>query len=98
VRVLERHHHAVGIGIKEQDEELLLDGIDRYAAVANRTFDKGGDLVLGVIKQKLVTGTHRNAGKGGKWVAGCRLLIARQRRHLPFWFKKKLLDARELAG
>src|SRR6516225_8352727 len=57
--ILCRHHHVVGIWCQEEDEELLLDGVHRNAAVAYRPFDEGADFILGVVEQELVARSHR---------------------------------------
>src|SRR5215472_9841294 len=90
------YDHAVGIWFQEQDEELLLDRIDRNAPVANRPLDKGSDFVLGVVEQKLVARAHRNIDEGDKRITGCSIVIAGKSLHVPFWLEKELTDVVEL--
>ena len=95
-RIVCGHHHAVGVRLQEEDEELLLDRVDRNAAVAHRALDEGFDFVLGVVEQELVARAHGDVGKRGERVAGDRVCVTGQVLHVPLRLQEGPPDPLEL--
>jgi hypothetical protein len=49
--ILCRHHHPIGVGFQKEYEKLLLDRVDRNAAVAHRPLDECADFILGIASR-----------------------------------------------